>query len=323
MRIKSPIKTVYNVLARRAPIEAQVIVTRRCNLSCGYCTEFDQSSAPVPLDDLKQWFDVLHRLRVVNISLLGGEPLLHPDLPEVVAYANRKSQVSITTNGYLLRRSLIHQLNDAGLSNLQISIDALHKDQSGFIQKTLEQLWPKLELLKKEAEFDIHTNVVLCPETKDTFLETAKRLHDLGCTVTVGLLHDGAGQVAIEGDAFADIWQSHFDNFAGYGGIDTDYGLALIKGERPDWHCRAGSRFLYIDEFGQVRYCSSQRDRWGKSILDLTEEDLTEQHNQVKGCEKGCSILCVFRDSQLDNAPLQTITGFAQTLTRGSIKLGK
>ena len=164
--------------------------------------------------------------------------------------------------------------------------------------------------------------MVLCPETKSTFLETAQRLHDLGCTVTVGLLHDGHGQAAIEGQEFQQIWASHFEQFAGYGGIDTDYGLALLGGDRPAWKCRAGSRFLYVDEFGKVRYCSSQRERWGIPITDLTEADLKEQHELEKGCESGCSLLCVYRISQLDNAPLQTVSGFARTLTRGNIQLG-
>lgn len=323
MRIKSPLKTVFNVVAHRAPIEAQVIITRHCNLSCGYCTEYDKVSKPVPVETLKTWLDVLHRLRVVNIALLGGEPLLHPDLPEIVAYANRHSQVSLTTNGYLLKPKLIHALNDAGLSNLQISIDALHRDRSGFIQKTLEQIWPKLELLKREAKFDIHTNVVLCPETKSTFLETAERLHNLGCTVSVGLLHDGNGQAAIEGEDFQEIWANHFKKFAGYGDIDTQYGLSLLQGDRPQWKCRAGSRFLYVDEFGKVRYCSSQRGRWGKPITELTEADLREQHQLNKGCESGCSLLCVYRASQLDNAPIKTVTGLARTLTKGSIQLKK
>lgn len=39
MRLKRPIRTILKVLFKRAPFEAQLIVTRRCNLSCGYCTE--------------------------------------------------------------------------------------------------------------------------------------------------------------------------------------------------------------------------------------------------------------------------------------------
>ena len=148
MRVKQPLRSAVNLLFFKSPLEAQLIVTRRCNLSCGYCSEFDNHSQPVPLELLKERIDAIHRLRVVNTSLLGGEPLMHPDIVEIVAYANRKNQVSITTNGFLLKEKLIKQLNEAGLSNLQISIDALDADPANYIQKSLKKLLPKLEILR-------------------------------------------------------------------------------------------------------------------------------------------------------------------------------
>ncbi|MEE8200029.1 MAG: hypothetical protein V3R29_02585, partial [Candidatus Acidoferrales bacterium] len=62
MQLKSPHRAITRVLLFNAPIDAQLIVTRRCNLSCGYCTEYDDSSEPVPLDDLRRRIDALHRL---------------------------------------------------------------------------------------------------------------------------------------------------------------------------------------------------------------------------------------------------------------------
>jgi len=77
MRVKHPIRTMLRVVFRKAPVEAQLIVTRKCNLSCGYCAEYDKVSEFIPLDVLKRRIDALHRLRVVNIAMLGGEPLMH------------------------------------------------------------------------------------------------------------------------------------------------------------------------------------------------------------------------------------------------------
>src|SRR5207245_10453883 len=100
MRVKHPIRTALRVLVKKAPLEAQLIVTRRCSLSCGYCTEYDNVSDFIPLDILQQRIDALHRLRVVTIALLGGAPLLHPDLPEIIAYGDRRDQVAATTYGF-------------------------------------------------------------------------------------------------------------------------------------------------------------------------------------------------------------------------------
>src|SRR5687768_1718870 len=128
MRVKSPLKALSSLIWHRAPIEAQLIVTRRCNLSCGYCTEYDDHSPEVPFETLKQRIDALHRLKVINIAMLGGEPLLHSRIADVIAYADRHAQVSMTTNAFLLSDKLIDELNGSGLANLQVSIDAAAPD---------------------------------------------------------------------------------------------------------------------------------------------------------------------------------------------------
>ena len=57
MRVKHPLRSAFDVFVLKAPVEAQLIVTRRCNLSCGYCSEYDNFSAPVPLETLKERID--------------------------------------------------------------------------------------------------------------------------------------------------------------------------------------------------------------------------------------------------------------------------
>jgi molybdenum cofactor biosynthesis enzyme MoaA len=316
MRITHPLRTLYRVLLRRTPIEAQLIVTRRCNLSCGYCTEYDDVSAAVPLAELRQRIDALHRLGVVNISLLGGEPLLHPEIDQIVAYANRSAQVSITTNGFLLSETLIARLNAAGLSNMQISIDTLRPDPTGYIQKSLKALAPKLARLKRLARFDVHVNVVLCANTKDQFLETLQQLRTLKQRVSVNLVHDANGAVEVGGPEYVALWDQFYREGAPFLFIEYEYGRQLLQGKRPRWQCRAGARFLYVDELGKVQFCSSQRGRLNKPVTEYTRADISEQSRTYKGCESGCSLFCVYRDSQVDNAPLTMARSLYQGLRR-------
>ena len=307
MRVKHPIRTILRVLFNKAPVEAQLIVTRRCNLSCGYCTEYDKVSEFIPLDVLKQRIDALHRLHVVNIALLGGEPLMHPELPEVVAYGDRRAQVSVTTNGFLLTEELIHRFNAAGLANMEVSIDAVRADRTGYIQKCLKTMRPKLVLLRRLAKFDLFVNMVLCDQTRGEFEEAIGELNNLGFPVTIDLLHDARGTIQIKGKDYPDLWRRYYVDRTPQAYLDQDYGAQLLEGERPKWQCRAGSRFLYVDEFGNVQFCSAQRGRLNKPIVEYTQRDIRAYGRTYKGCEEGCALLCVYRDSVLDNRPMHTL----------------
>ena len=316
MQVRNPLRALVNLSFRGAPVEAQVIVTRRCNLSCGYCTEYDHVSAMIPVDTLKQRIDALHRLNVVNLSLLGGEPLMHPELPAIVAYGNRRAQVSVTSNGFLITETLIEQLNEAGLANMEVSIDSNKADRSGYIQKSLKTARAKLALLRERARFDVHVNLVLCEQTKDDFKETIRDLGAAGFRVSIGLLHNARGGIAIGGKEYQDLWRHYYAEAAPFSYIEEKYGSALLRGETPQWHCRAGSRFLYVDEFGNVQFCSAQRGRLGKPVVGYTRKDQREHSKTLKGCESGCSLLCHFRDSSIDNQPLLAVASLIKVFSQ-------
>ena len=316
MQVRHPLRAITNLLVRRAPVEAQLIVTRRCNLSCGYCTEFDTVSAPVPLEALRQRIDHLHRLHVVNISLLGGEPLMHPDLPAVVAHGTHGSQVSVTTNGFLLTQGVVERLNDAGLANMEVSVDAVLPDRTGFIQKCLKTIRPKLALLQAHARFDVNVNLVLCPQTRDHFAGTVDELSAMGFRVSIDLLHDAHGRVAIGGADYLALWKRYYAEAQPFSWIEEEYGARLLAGEQPAWHCRAGSRFLYVDEFGAVQLCSAQRGRLGTPLAEFSGRDLLVHGREHKDCEGGCSMLCHYRASAIDNDPALAARSLVKLITR-------
>lgn len=303
MRVEHPLRSAVDLVFCHAPIEVQLIVTRRCNLSCGYCNEADHASPPVPTDVLKRRIDAIHRLRAVSITLLGGEPLLHPDLASIVSYANRRSQVSITTNGFLLEPDIISGLNDAGLSTLQLSIDAM--ERSGrYIQKSLDCLQRKLEMVCQLAAFDTHVTVVLCPETLPRFSELLRALKQFPVRVSVNLVHDASGKSLVSGSPYLLAWLEHFHVSRVFSTLEQRYGSSLLQGEPRDWHCRAGERSLYVDELGQVQYCASQRGRIGCDIEDFDTKAARRNGALKKNCERGCSVFCVYRASLVDNNPL-------------------
>ena len=85
------------------PVQAQIIPMRRCNLACTYCSEFDDVSDPVPLEEMCRRVDKLAELGTTLIVISGGEPLLHPELDDIIRRIRSHGMIAgLITNGYLL-----------------------------------------------------------------------------------------------------------------------------------------------------------------------------------------------------------------------------
>jgi MoaA/NifB/PqqE/SkfB family radical SAM enzyme len=319
MQVKNVLQAIPRTLFSNAPIDAQLIVTRRCNLSCGYCAEYDNFSEPVPLEELKQRIDALHRLGSANITLLGGEPLMHPDIAELVSYSARKSNVSMVTNGFLLRNGVIESLNEAGLNNLTVSVDTLHADPSRFIHKSFRSLKTRLERLQRLARFDVHVTAVLCESSKSDFKQLIDEIKAFGFRMSLNLLHNSKGYIDIGGPEYMELYEHFYDEAQPFTYLDYEYGRKLLAGEEPEWTCRAGARYLYVDENGDVQWCASQLGRFVKPILEYTKADLDEQANLKKGCEEGCSVGCAFRCSLVDNDKPAFLRAIAKGYLKGTI----
>ena len=117
------------LVSTRHPILAHIIPIRRCNLSCAYCNEFDSHSKPVPLQEMYRRIDRLASFGITIVTISGGEPLLHPELDQVIRHIRQHRIIAgLITNGYLLTANRIEQLNRAGLDHRQISNDNLNPD---------------------------------------------------------------------------------------------------------------------------------------------------------------------------------------------------
>src|SRR5579872_868272 len=98
------------------PFLAHIIPMRRCNLACTYCNEFDDVSKPVPLEEMHRRIDKLGALGTSAVTISGGEPLLHPELDDVIRRIRKNGMISgLITNGYFLVPERIERLNRAGL----------------------------------------------------------------------------------------------------------------------------------------------------------------------------------------------------------------
>jgi MoaA/NifB/PqqE/SkfB family radical SAM enzyme len=209
----------------------------------------------------------------------------------------------------------IQRLNQAGLDHMQISIDNVQPDEVS--KKSLKVLDKKLEFLAEYADFHVNINSVVGGGIKNPqdALTIGRRALGLGFTSTIGIIHDGSGQLKPLGDEERSVWtemrswkKKNYSRF-------NQFQEKIANGEPNEWRCRAGSRYLYICENGLVHYCSQQRGYPGVPIADYTRDDLKREFLSEKGCAPNCTVSCVHQISYIDHwrAPQTPPTASAGT----------
>ena len=116
--------------------DLRISVTDRCNFRCPYCMPaevfgpdhaFLHDDHVMSLDELRRILRVFQRLGVEKVRITGGEPLLRPDVPDLVRLLKQElnvPDVALTTNGWLLAAAA-PRLHAAGLDRLNVSLDSL------------------------------------------------------------------------------------------------------------------------------------------------------------------------------------------------------
>ncbi|HXA79372.1 MAG TPA: radical SAM protein [Candidatus Acidoferrales bacterium] len=319
-RLREVQKLAMALTSTGHPLLVHIIPIRRCNLACTYCNEFDDFSKPVPSDEMFRRIDRLGAMGTSAVTISGGEPLLHPELDAIIGRIRKNGMLAgMITNGYLLVADRIERLNRAGLEHLQISIDNVQPDEVS--KKSLKVLDQKLALLAEHAEFHININSVLGSgiSNPEDALTVAHRALELGFTSTVGILHDGNGQLQPLGmrerEIFEEIMSLGKESFTRVNGFQHN----IAAGRENQWRCRAGSRYLYICEDGLVHYCSQQRGYPGIPLAEYTAEQRQREFLTKKGCAPRCTVSCVHQISVVDAWRAPQILDGGPTARSGSL----
>jgi MoaA/NifB/PqqE/SkfB family radical SAM enzyme len=310
------------LLSTRHPVMAQIVPARFCNLSCAYCNEYDKVSEPVPVAEMLRRIDNLAALGTSIITISGGEPLTHPNLDQVIARIRHHGRIAgMITNGYLLMPDRIERLNRAGLDHMQISIDNVMPDETS--KKSLKVLDKKLEMLAEHAEFHVNINSVVGGGIKNPqdAITIGRRAIDLGFTSTIGIIHDGDGQLKPLGGeerrVYFEMRNWEKKNYSRF----NKFQEAIANAEPNDWRCRAGSRYLYICENGLVHYCSQKRGAPGVPLAAYTRADLAREFTHAKSCAPHCTISCVHQISYIDHWRAPQTSGNAPGAAEGLVNI--
>lgn len=135
------------------PYHVQWMLTNRCNYRCKSCSvwRIKESTKELSVDEVKRGLDVLRKLGVLEVVLSGGNPLLRPDIDEILDYASRFFITTIYDNGSVAVEK-IDALRNADF--VAISLDTLNQKKHDYL-RGVPGAWRKavdaIETLHKEG----------------------------------------------------------------------------------------------------------------------------------------------------------------------------
>lgn len=177
LKYRSLTRQAITPLRRYTPQICTLLLTKRCNLNCGYCNAAkilqESGGDDASLDKVKRIFANPLFANCLLVDLSGGEPLLISDLNSIIFYLAEQGRITnLITNGLLLA-DRIADLKRAGISRINISI--------------YDANWPviKRDLIKINRIFPVHVSLVLMrgqvEKEPDKFFETIRFIHGAGC----------------------------------------------------------------------------------------------------------------------------------------------
>lgn len=297
----------------RKPLACHLYVTDRCNLDCHYCSEYDNSVPHPALEDLNRWSAKARELGCLHMGLQGGEPLLHPEVVEVVRYCKGLGfTVSISTNGFLLNRDLVQRLDAAGLDTLQISVDRMTPTAS--TKKSLKTIIPKLRCLEG-VSFKVQLSGVLFVDTLPESEEVLEFALSKGFSSHFRLVHPDPKQEYLVPVGDRDQLDAFIEQMMGRKATGAkihspwailDYQKETLHGKEREWTCTAGYKYFFVSAQGKFWPCSMYRT--DIDFMDVTPEML-RQYYVKKECQKGCGVYCVITASLIHERPFKFLWG--------------
>ena len=281
------------------PIWAQLKITEKCNLNCGYCCEHNNSGRHVPVETVFKWIEKCSELGVKHVEFIGGEPLMHPDLFEMLKSAKSHGMnTGFTTNGFLMTDEFIEKLMENGIRRIQLSIDCI--EPNPVTKKAFKLLEHQLEQVSKK-DILLHVNSVITKDTIQQSIELACILFDRGVPVAFSPAHE-------KGQLSAEMQSEALSSFFSWLTIMKkkgfpvnmpqfliDYYRNKANGKSTEWTCEGGCKAFYIDTDGFFRICSHKPS--DLKFEDVNLSIIRENHGRKKGCEGNCGVSCMIVNS--------------------------
>ena len=304
----------FSKKAFSTPVLVSLAVTRECNRECVHCYRkaVDQRGA-IDSACFRAIVDSLAGMDIAILNITGGEPFVHEDIVDLARFAATKINcVTISTNGTLLERSILRDISQGGVKNLQIGLNAIYDTQHGFDEEGFGKVFKSIRIAFEEG-IRVVGGVVLTRNTIGSLDEIFRHSSESGVSsIRLGPLmnvHPGCASLSVSAEDVLDA-ASHASMLSRDVGLHVDFvdGLAdprrvLIDPAERRHYCYLGTGILHIEPDGSLFPCSalvSDEFCIGKMSSQPTIDEFSE-------IWRGSEILGYLREVTIDS--IETCAG--------------
>jgi MoaA/NifB/PqqE/SkfB family radical SAM enzyme len=309
---KSLLKLAGEVLDHGGPGYLQFAITNICNAQCDFCGFARDKLDPgrrhsVTLEEARDVIDICVKNHIGYLLFVGGEPLVHKDLREMVRAATVQGiRPMICTNGALWTEANMRELADQGLSSVIMSVDA-HDAARHEAHRGLPDVCRKIRRANEVfAALRVPTTAsVTASRLIDDYGKLPGFLRALGfssCTFSYPLTSlpssylsfSDSGLVSYNTAELMEIFEkiSALKRRGGFRVLNPEESLAEmrrhLRRESEQFGCLAGHKYFYLDWNLQLYRCHA----WDKPMCHIRQFDRTKLIRD--GCTR-CMIDC-YRD---------------------------
>lgn len=291
-------------------------VTTRCNCRCVMCDVYKKPQTSISMGEAKRVLDFLYKNKFLIVYFTGGEPALHPNIAEMVGYANHLGLVTAMTTNGTVSRALITRLKEAGLFLLTVSFD--HWD-AGLCEKIRRHRGIKDKQERairycKEAGLRTHTLTFLNSYVVRDGVEKLVRYVNEQLGVPFGFCYPvksdqrvyPLGRDLSREEVSSQSLKESVETILSLkkrGAMIANLGtyiediLSFYEEKTPNFYCKGGEDVIYVDWSGNVYPCFMK-----KKMFNVMDE---EENSLLKGVAcNDCLTNCFREPSLLSQLPL-------------------
>jgi MoaA/NifB/PqqE/SkfB family radical SAM enzyme len=315
-------------LVARRPFQCLVQVTNRCNMKCSFC-DFWPNGVPrsqeLTVADYQRIADQMAELGSFLVSIEGGEPLVRPDIVDIVKVFAKRHLPVLYTNGWFVDRQFAHNVFAAGITQVGVSIDfpdATRHDTKRGLLGAHQRAWSAVEHFRSAAPHGgkaVHVMTVVMRDNQNDMEALLRQSRDAGVGHAVTLLAAGGyrrGTSEAEPTQgacahLAELWKSypHFRSFRDY--LDG-FEPFLAGTTKP--RCHAGKQGFNLDHIGNVATCIEKID---KSVGNVRHDDIAvllkrlREQDLSAGCQDCWTFCRGFSQSLGGGGTVRSLTDLA------------